>query len=807
MPTRIRVCAVLTHPVQYYAPWFRWIHAHSPAIDLHVVYGSAPTARQQGAGFDRDFSWDVPVTEGYASTVVRAAQRSDRFDSEHFWGLDVPEIGDAIRDARPDVVVVFGWYSVTLVRAIRAARRLHVPVLYHGDTNLQSAPDGWRRLLWIAKTRRLLAQFDGYLSVGVRAAAFLRYFGIDDGRIFKTPHSVDNERFAEAARWRSEPDRRAEIRSALGLPAEAFVVLFAGKLEAKKHPLDLVHALGAMSPRPHLAIAGAGPLESDVRQAADRLGVSVSWLGFVNQSQMTRVYAAADCLALPSDGRETWGLVVNEALAAGLPCVVSDLVGCAPDLGGSATGGVYATAEPTDVVNYLAAALSDVRDRLAAGHDFAPACRERAAARSFARASAGLERACLTVAAAPRGAAAPVAVADAPRVVACCGGMVLVGGLERMTFEVLSVLGDGGATIHCVVNGWDNSRVIAVAERLGASWSTGFYWHLFTRRTRSPIVIARIVWDMVRTSAGLLRDAWGFRATHVFLSDHISTLRNVPALWLLRLAGKRVVLRLGNAPDEGRFYRWVWRLGISPAVDRFVCNSSYTERALAAHGIPAAKRTTIPHTPPTRHLVSSRAREPRDCRRVIYIGQIIPEKGVDLLLDAVGLLVARGRDVRLDIAGRMDGWVPPEHRGYRERLIARAEAEDLNGRVRFLGFREDVPQLLAAAAIHCCPSRKEQREAFGIVVIEAKQAGIPSVVTPSGALADLIAHGDNGWVCREESAEALAEGIDYFLDADRLRHAMAAARASAATYSRDRFEDAWRGVFSVAGSIPRQVAL
>ena len=190
------------------------------------------------------------------------------------------------------------------------------------------------------------------------------------------------------------------------------------------------------------------------------------------------------------------------------------------------------------------------------------------------------------------------------------------------------------------------------------------------------------------------------------------------------------------------------------------------------------------------------AGDARDCRRLIYVGQIIPEKGVDLLLDAAALLVARGRDVSLDIVGRIDGWVPPAHRGYRERLMARADSPDLKGRVRFLGFREDVPQLLAAAAIHCCPSRKEQREAFGIVVIEAKQAGIPSVVTPSGALADLIAHGEDGWVCREESAEALAEGIEYFLNPERLRHGMASAQASAATFSRDRFQRAWRAVFS-----------
>jgi glycosyltransferase involved in cell wall biosynthesis len=792
----IRLTAVLTHPVQYYAPWFRWVHANCRGIDLHVVYGSAPTAQQQGAGFDRAFTWDVPLTDGYSSTVVRDARPSDRFDTGHFRGLDVPAIGNAIRETNPDVVVVFGWYSVTLIRAIRAARRLNVPVLYHGDTNLQSAPGGWRRLPWLAKTRWLLSQFDGYLSVGVRSACFLRYFGIPDDRIFHTPHCVDNERFAEAASWRRCASRREEIRQALGLPLDAFVVLFAGKLEPKKRPMDLVHALAAMTPPPHLVIAGTGPLDSAVVDTAARCGVGLSRLGFVNQSEIARVYAAADCLALPSDARETWGLVVNEALAAGLPCVVSDQVGCAPDLAGAATGGVYATAEPTELIRGFATALSSVRDRLRAGHDFTAACQERAASYSLAQAAAGLERACVAVKAAPRlRTSSQAAEAAAPRVIACCGGMVLVGGLERMTFEILRVLRERGAPVHCIVNGWDNARIIAMAEQIGASWSTGFYWHTFTRHVRSPFTAARIGWDMVRTSGGLLRDASGFRASDVFVSDHITTLRNAPALWLLRLTGTRVILRLGNAPDPGRFYRWVWRLGVSPAVDLFVCNSAYTERALAAHGISASRRMTIPHTPPTRLPMTAGATEPRDCRRVIYMGQIIPEKGVDLLLDAVALLVGRGRDVRVDIAGRIDGWVPSQHEGYRERLIARAEAPDLAGRVRFLGYREDVPSLLATAGIHCCPSRKEQREAFGIVVIEAKQAGIPSVVTPSGALPDLVTHGEDGWVCREESAEAVAEGIDYFLDPGRLRQAMTSAQASASVYSRDRFERAWRAVF------------
>jgi len=158
--------------------------------------------------------------------------------------------------------------------------------------------------------------------------------------------------------------------------------------------------------------------------------------------------------------------------------------------------------------------------------------------------------------------------------------------------------------------------------------------------------------------------------------------------------------------------------------------------------------------------------------------------------------VRRGHDVRLDVVGDMEGWVSPSYTGYREKLMARAAAPDLAGRVSFLGQREDVPALLAGAGVHCCPSLPALREGFGLVNIEAKQAGLPSVVFPTGALPELIEHGRDGWVCASATAEALSEGIAYFLsDAERLERAAHAARESVARFSRERFADAWGSVF------------
>ena len=85
-------------------------------------------------------------------------------------------------------------------------------------------------------------------------------------------------------------------------------------------------------PSSHLLFVGAGALECSLRTAAADSGISCSFAGFLNQTEIPNAYAATDCLVLPSDSGETWGLVVNEAMACGLPAIVSDRVGCREDL-------------------------------------------------------------------------------------------------------------------------------------------------------------------------------------------------------------------------------------------------------------------------------------------------------------------------------------------------------------------------------------------------------------------------------------------------------------------------------------------
>ena len=785
MTMSCRITFVQTHPVQYMAPLFRHIAVHRRDIDLTVLYASTPMPDQQGVGFGEPFEWDVSLTDGYAHRILQPPAHGRRFDSNSFRGVDVGSVADAIAKTQPDVVVVPGWHSAFYLRAISACRRRGIPVLYRGDSNLAAGPSGIRRPLWALRTRLALRMFDGYLSVGTRSREYLRHFGVPEPLIFDSPHAIDLSMSSSLA---ANGESRPVMRRWLGASDADFLIVFAGKFTALKRASDLVAAAAHMGPNVTLAMVGNGPLMEETRAAAQRLGIRATWCGFVNQSTMPAVLAAADCLALPSES-ETWGFVVSEALACGTPCVVSDRVGCAPDL---IHDGVSGVVHETGDVDSLVRALSRVREATARGAITRHLCHQSTAPFSFERAAEGIRRGADRLI--KRREARQRSAEGQPRIIATMGNMVSVFGLERMSFEVLRTSRENGAAVHCVVNSWQSSRVVDLVDDLGASWSTAYYWYELRRRAT---VGARFqaAWDIFRTSLDLLGDARRFRPTHVFAPEFNAIVRSAPALWILRRLGVRVVLRLGNAPESGRFYRYLWRHVIDHCVDQYAPNSRFIEQELLGHGIDPRKSRVIYNTVPRRsHACHPHQPVPG---RVIFVGQIIPPKGVDLLLEAVAALRRSNVNVTLDVVGDIEGWEPPGYAGYRAGVRARAEQPDLAGCVRFLGLREDVPALLATASVHCLPSLPEQKEGFTVTTLEAKHAGLPSVVTRSGALPEMVRHTVDGWVCDEVTASAIAEGLEYFLsDPARARRAGEEACAWERAFSRSRFASEWADIFA-----------
>jgi len=325
---------ISTHPIQYYAPWFRALADH---VDLKVFYAHDPSERERGAsGFGESFDWDVDLLAGYPHTFLENQARSPDVDDSSFFGCDTPEIRDRIHQEGFDAFIVMGWHAKAFWQAVMACRRSATPVLARGDSQLDPSPLVWKWGVKELTHRALLWAFDGFLSVGTRFDAYLQHYGVDKRRIFRVPHCVDVTRFAREVKVARQNGKVSKLRSQFGINDGAVVFLFVGKMIQKKHPgafVEALHCVDAGGRSIRGIMVGTGPLESELREKRNRTEAPVHFAGFQNQSELPAFYALADALVLPSQSRsETWGLVVNEAMACGTPAIVSDAAGCSPDM-------------------------------------------------------------------------------------------------------------------------------------------------------------------------------------------------------------------------------------------------------------------------------------------------------------------------------------------------------------------------------------------------------------------------------------------------------------------------------------------
>lgn len=356
----LRLAILATHPIQYYAPLFRLLAA-GDRCDLRVFYGwEGAIHGTLDHGFGQVIRWDIPLLDGYPHTFL--PNGSSDPGTHHFNGISCREAIPRIRSWRPDALLVFGWNYRTHLEVLR---KIHgsIPIFFRGDSTLLDEQPGPRRVLRRAWLRWVYRHVDSAFYVGTHNRAYFLAHGLTESQLRWAPHSVDNDRFRD-------PDgaltaTAMEWRRSLGIPDDAVTVLFAGKLESRKAPEVLLQAFlqRPRMAREHLIFVGAGPLEQDLRERA-RDNHNIHFLGFQNQSKMAVVYRLGDVFVLPSRS-ETWGLAINESMASGRPVVVSDRVGCAPDLVASTGAGLIFRAEAPDD---LASALSQLCGNQALRH-------------------------------------------------------------------------------------------------------------------------------------------------------------------------------------------------------------------------------------------------------------------------------------------------------------------------------------------------------------------------------------------------------------------------------------------------------
>lgn len=383
MPFRLAI--VCSHPVQYYAPWFRRL-ALEPSLTTRVLYLWDPHAASAAIDpeFGRAVVWDTDLRSGYAHEFV--ANTAARPGTDRFRGLRNPALPARLRAFAPDAVLIFGYGWESLLRL--ALGWSDCPLVLRGDSHDlgRTGRASAARLAHVLAARLLFRRFGAFAAVGAANRRFYLRRGVPPARIGHVPHCVDNAAFAAAA----TPEAGSAFRAAHAIPPQATLVAFFGKFIPQKRVDLLLRAFRrATPPNAVLLLVGDGPLAPVLRSLAGDSPV-VRFVPFLNQSQMPAALAAADLLALPSDS-ETWGLVVNEAMASGLPALVSDRVGCREDLvEEGATGWSFPAGDEDALAAALSRALAALREP-GARERFRRAARTRADAHSYDAATRGLQ--------------------------------------------------------------------------------------------------------------------------------------------------------------------------------------------------------------------------------------------------------------------------------------------------------------------------------------------------------------------------------------------------------------------------------
>ncbi|HEY1272253.1 MAG TPA: glycosyltransferase family 4 protein [Terriglobales bacterium] len=286
-------------------------------VDVHVIFLSQtdPTSRY----------WKVYKDEICFSYEVLPEWRR-RLGGYHVlvnWGLS-----SALDRVSPEVLVCGGYNYPASWRALRWAASHRVPFLLWTES---TAADRRHKYFHVEYLKRhFFERCAGFVVPGLSSLNYVRDLGVTQALTFVAPNAVDNQFFAEKAMLPSG----SVTGPRQGLPDRYF--LFVGRLVREKGVFDLLEAYAKLSPdirvKVGLVFVGSGRAERElIERSKAILPGSIQFAGFIQKEELALTYACADMLVFPTH-TDPWGLVVNEAMACGLPIICTTVAGCAADL-------------------------------------------------------------------------------------------------------------------------------------------------------------------------------------------------------------------------------------------------------------------------------------------------------------------------------------------------------------------------------------------------------------------------------------------------------------------------------------------
>jgi glycosyltransferase involved in cell wall biosynthesis len=365
------------------------------------------------------------------------------------------------------------------------------------------------------------------------------------------------------------------------------------------------------------------------------------------------------------------------------------------------------------------------------------------------------------------------------RVIGVLTGLELFGN-ERDNIEAYLALREQGAKVLVGISkNQVDSNVEKYLENLGFETFNipfGNQWSWMWLKLY-PLSIFEKLNQLWNCSRLLLNQIKIFQPTHIQINSFMGYNYVMPALFL---ANVPVIYRMvDGVPDDSFYNLQIWRLATKQS-SKVVVISKFVEQQVLSQDVPLSKVKKLYSLAPSRTRSIQPFIQNTELNGLVYVGQVTEHKGLWQLLYAFNEIQEYGFELIIIGSSRYDI-------NFRQQLENWVASQNLQNKVRFLGQVDDPTEFYAKSLIHIAPSIKE--EPLGMVVLEAKKVGTPSIVFPSGGLPEMVRHGIDGYICRDKTPEALVEAIEWMLsDRDRLLRMGEAARDDyESRFGRERF--------------------
>lgn len=338
-----------THPIQYQAPLFKYL-SQKKHIDLNIFFASDQgiNKKKVDTGFTKKFAWNINLLNGYKYKFI-----GDNNVKVSSFFLRSKNIKRIISDSNFQVIIIFGWSSIFFLQVVFWSLFYRKSLILRSESSILEKNNLIKKILKKIILFNFFKIFRKILYIGKNNLDFYLKYGVPRSKLIYSPYSVDNDFFSH------KDDRTINKLKKKYNCQNKIIYLFSGKFIQRKNPLFLLRVINQINllrkkNNNFFIFIGDGLEKEKCIEYSKKNNINnVVFLGFVNQKQIVNYYSLADFLILPSKF-ETWGLVVNEAMAASTGCIVTSSVGCARDLVREGTNGfIYRSDDNKELVKII----------------------------------------------------------------------------------------------------------------------------------------------------------------------------------------------------------------------------------------------------------------------------------------------------------------------------------------------------------------------------------------------------------------------------------------------------------------------